>query len=382
MPLAAVALGVGSMAAGIYSSNQASKAADQQANIANSQVALQAQVANKQLDLANQQWDLYKSQIFPLEQQASQLGISAQQLAKQRGQKDLQLYNDYYAPLQQKLVSTAEQGITPQIDRVRRQAALDVDKQFAAAKNSYQVGLSRRGIQPDSGAALSFDRQSGLQQGAARADAMNTAAENEIQRARTQGFNEMATALGRQPTALAPSQSVNSGGLSPATVGSALNGAGYTAGSGARTAADMTSMYGNAAAGAMQGGLSMAGNIYKLANGGGFNFGNWGSSVNAAAVPSSSGVVPGFSSTAGGLGAMPTNFGGNYSAVLGPTAGYATGGLVEGPPGHDQVPARLTAGEVVIPKGLVEKKGTDFFQKMIDQYYKGAPAGSGGLQHH
>lgn len=46
------------------------------------------------------------------------------------------------------------------------------------------------------------------------------------------------------------------------------------------------------------------------------------------------------------------------AAAAGPVRGFASGGLVSGPTGIDQVPARLTAGEFVLSREAVQALGT------------------------
>lgn len=48
----------------------------------------------------------------------------------------------------------------------------------------------------------------------------------------------------------------------------------------------------------------------------------------------------------------------------GPIRGYSTGGLVSGPPGTDQVPAMLTAGEFVLQASSVRQLGAAFLNSL------------------
>ena len=51
--------------------------------------------------------------------------------------------------------------------------------------------------------------------------------------------------------------------------------------------------------------------------------------------------------------------------------GHARGGIVRGPGTgiSDSIPARLSNGEYVIPKDVVERKGVEFFDKLLDKYH-------------
>lgn len=61
-----------------------------------------------------------------------------------------------------------------------------------------------------------------------------------------------------------------------------------------------------------------------------------------------------------------------------PGAPYNKGGLVEGQEGIDQINARLTKGEFVVPKNVVDTVGLDFFQSLIDS--KGSIFSTDGQQ--
>jgi hypothetical protein len=45
----------------------------------------------------------------------------------------------------------------------------------------------------------------------------------------------------------------------------------------------------------------------------------------------------------------------------------AEGGEVQGPEGRDAIPAKLSHGEFVVPEDVVRRKGTEFFEKLIDK---------------
>ena len=60
----------------------------------------------------------------------------------------------------------------------------------------------------------------------------------------------------------------------------------------------------------------------------------------------------------------------------------ARGGIITGPGGIDTIPARLTRGEYVIPKGIVDKYGAGFFENIrkgnLSGYALGGAVGRGG----
>jgi hypothetical protein len=94
----------------------------------------------------------------------------------------------------------------------------------------------------------------------------------------------------------------------------------------------------------------------------GFNIGGGGSSTSAASKPSASGgnIGPGASAPL-----QPYQKGGYISPDLSNSHGEEV----------DDVPARLNAGEYVIPKDVVKWKGKEFFYKLIAQARKARASG-------
>lgn len=344
------AIGVGTTLFGINQANDAANSAQNSMNQAN-------QIEEQNYQLAQQQYSDYKNNILPLEMEAEKQGISARDLALQRGGTDLKLYQQFYAPLQQHLVTTAEQQVTPQINRVTGQAASDVNRSFENQRGQQMRQMERMGVRPDSGEMAGLQQGSNMAEAAARAQGVNTARENEIQRAQTQGFNQMLEAEGRSPMGASPSQSSPQPGINP----NAVFGAGNAA---ARVAGQQAGIYGNAAAGAYQGAFDLGNEMENL--------------YNKFKTP-----------PAGSAGSADAGI----ASAAAAGAGYADGGpiphvgLVDGPGGHDQVPAtidgvrptRLTAGEYVIPKDVVDYKGRQFFERLVAKHHARGH-GSAGLQ--
>ena len=306
---------------------------------------------NSQLELSKAEYETYKTKILPLELEAKQLGITGQQLAVQRGQTDLDLYNDYYVPLQKEMIGEAT-NVEAQYDRVTRDAAMDVDSAFGRQKEIEQRDAERTGLRPDSGRYKGMDRSRELEQAGTRSFAINRAKEGERDRVETTKFNRMATVLGRQPGASAPTQ----GAPNP----NAPSGLSQAYG-------NQATMYGNQANRDMQSAgdaLWTGANLYSRFKGG------------STTAPSQS---P--SPFSGQVTSQPSVFNQPQSSGIAGVEGYADGGLVEGRRGVDNVPATinnnepaaLSDGEFVIPKDVVMKKGTDFFEKMLEQYHEGPP---------
>jgi len=357
----------------IYGAKKAGDAADRAAGSADAAAQLQFEISQQQIDLANEQWDLYQNKIFPLEQQQMALGV-------ERSELDMQIYEQYYAPLQEAFAAEAMEGIEAQPERAAREARIAVDQAFDTEEGMRERQLQRRGVRPGTaGAYESGMADTSLNRAAAKGMAVNRATEYEMDRVEDANFMRKATALGR-----APAISGGAAGINANSAAAGLASAGNTAyGAGAQSA-NMAGMYGDATAGAVSGGIQLGMQAYDL--------------FNRYSTPSpSAGMDIGFSPTsfnsypapapaptgAGGIdiGFSPTSFnqGGMVKTPPMLQRGYAEGGTVTGPPGYDQVPAgiqqpdgsmvpaRLTNGEFVIPADVVAAVGTDPLEDIIEK---------------
>lgn len=364
--------GVAAVAAGAYASREAGKAADKQADAMNSANATSAEIAQEELKLAREQWDQYTTNIMPLELESSRLGISAQELALSRGEDDYQMYQDYYRPMQIQLSELAQEGVKGQYDRVTRDAANEVDKQFKREGEIQDRELSRMGVKPDSGRYKAGLNDLSSRNAAARSYAKNTATEQERDRVEGVKFNRLATATGRTPASSAPTQNTNVPGLNPSSISNMFSSAANTSSNVANNNQRAAQMYGNSSAGAMQGGIQMAGNVMSMVNrgGGGYSLGG---------VGQNAGIYNQTGYTGGASGVLSGNEFANFQhgGLVEPS--YADGGMVEGPGGVDNVPAmidgqqpaKISAGEFVIPVDVVQQKGTEYFDKLIEKYHAG-----------
>lgn len=359
----------------IYSATQMGKAADRSAAAAEAGQQLQFEISQQQIDLATEQWSLYKSKILPYELEQMELGAD-------RAQLDQDIYKQYYAPLQEAFATEAMEGIEADPERAAREARVAVDQAFDTEEGMRQRELERRGVRPGSGAYESGTADTSLARASSKALTVNRAREYERDRAEDINFARKATALGRSP-----GMTTGSPGITPGASAAGLAAAGNTAYGAGSQAAQMAGMYGNATAGAITGGIQLGTQAYDLFNryktpaapaGGvniGFNPTSFGSYPSPAAQPAGGGVDLGFA---------PTSF--NSYAEGGPVmapelarGGYAQGGMVEGPPGYDQVPATvrspdgapqpaaLTAGEYVIPADVVQAVGTDPLDEIVEK---------------
>jgi hypothetical protein len=378
----AIAASVVIGATSIYGAKKSGDAADASIEAQEDAAQQQQQIAQQQIDLSKEQWDLYKSDIYPLEQEAQKLGISAQELAQQRGELDLKAYEDYYLPLQESFVGDAMEGIEADPERAAREARMNVDQAFDSAEGSMTRDLQRRGVRPDSGA---YDQDISLNRAAASGVAVNSAIEGERDRVEDVGFNRKATALGRQPLGANPTQSPGSPGVTAGLATAGLGGAGRTSYGAGNQFGNLANTYGNATQGMVSGGIQLGTAAYDMYNKyqnnqSVQNFG-FGTGAGAGASYASSG---GYGTTPGSqqtnmLAQQNAGFveGGPVNAPELGRAAYGNGGEVNGPPGVDQVPAyiegadggrapaRLTDNEYVIPADVVQAVGTDELDDII-----------------
>ena len=289
-----------------------------------------------QLALAKEQWNTYKTDILPLEIEAKELGVDAQRLAQERGEAMHKVYMDYYVPL-------LEQG--PDYDRYTSQAASQVNQSFKSQADQDRMNMTRMGLDPSSGRFQAQDRSRGLTQSAVRAGAVNQATQ--------QAEDVFASRVAGQPVAqqYAPSPSMPQG---------------------------LNQTYQNQAL--MQGSLSNQYNANASNTiAAGINLWDRFASTGTTPQPSyNAGAAPSF-----GTGAAQMSYFENGGLVQPKGAQYAEGGMVTGPSGVDnvpatidgQAPARLSSGEYVIPKDVVDAKGLEFFDKLVERYDSGAGAG-------
>ena len=376
----------------IYSARKAGKQADKAMAQADAASKLQFEISQQQIDMAKDQWNLYQKEIFPLEQQQQQLGVDRQQL-------DFDIYEKYYVPLQQEFIAEAMEGVEAQPERAAREARLATDAAFETEEGVRQRQLERRGVRPGTaGAYESGMADVSLNRAAARGFAVNRAVEAERDRAEDVNFARKASALGR-----APATALGSGGISPGTAAAGLASAGTTAYGAGSQSARQAGMWGDAAAGGVAGGVQLGMQAYDLFNRyksptpsfnpTPVNTGFSPTSFNSYPAPAPTGAagvnlnVPAtMDLSIAGSSPQPTlapSLGYAEGGMVQPPqlsrGGYANGGVVTGPPGYDQVPARivspdgmqqetnLMAGEYVIPADVVAAVGTDPLDEIIER---------------
>lgn len=260
-------------------------------------------------------------------------------------------YEQIYQPLEDKLAQEALDYASP--ERIEQNAAMaqaEVAQQFDASRNRALQNLQSYGVDPSSLRYAALDRGANVQQGAAEAAAGNQS-------------REQTEAIGRALR----SEAINVGRGYPGQIAGTYG-----------TALQSGNQAINSALGTTASGASTMGTGLQWQGAGNQALGTWGNTLNTGynnqlaqynANQQASSGLGALLGTAVGVGASymagggEVTSGGNVPAAASPTGGKAI----------DDVPARLTAGEFVIPKDVVSWKGEEFFQKMIDQSRKAKP---------
>lgn len=277
---------------------------------------------------------------------------------------DRQRYEEVYQPLEDKLVKEAEDYSSPErMEQKAGEASAEVAQQFDAQRRAAAQNLEAYGVDPTSTRYAALDMGSRVQQAAAQAGAANNA-------------REQTETMGRAMR----SEAINVGRGYPGQIAGTYG-----------TALQSGNAAVNSAIGGTASGAATMGTGNQWVNSGNQGLNTWGNTLNMgynnqmqqfqANQQSSSGLgglfgsVLGAAGNAGGFanlfaegGAVPENVtpGGNVPTSASPTGGKAI----------DDVPARLTAGEFVVPKDVVSWKGEEFFQKLIDGSRKSKPQAS------
>lgn len=253
-------------------------------------------------------------------------------------------YEKIYQPLEDKAVKEAEDYASPErqaLEEGRAQAT--VAQQFEQARDASLRQLEGFGVDPTSTRAAALDVGVRAQQAAAQAAAGNQArmaTETTGRALRSEAIN-----VGRGY----PGQIAGQYGTSVQAGAGAANTALAQTASGAQTMGTGAQYMGlqNQALGTWGSALTGQSN----ANMAGYsdNSGMWGTALGLAGSAAIKFLADGGMTT-----------GGDVPDDASPTSGGAI----------DDVPARLTAGEFVVPKDVASWKGEEYFQKLIDQSRK------------
>lgn len=281
-------------------------------------------------------------------QQVVDAALERQRVNDENAAKDRARYESIFQPLENKLADEALDYASPErMERDAARAQAEVAQQFDASRKRAMENLQSYGVDPSSLRYAALDRAANVQQGAAEAAAGNQS-------------REQTEAIGRALR----SEAINVGrgypGQIAGTYGTALQSGNQGINSALATTASGASTMGTGL------GWQGAGNQA---------LGTWGNTLNMgynnqmAQYQANQDSSSGLGALVGtGLGVAATMLekggqvtsGGNVPSGASPTGGKAI----------DDVPARLTVGEFVVPKDAVSWYGERHFQKLIEQARK------------
>jgi hypothetical protein len=289
--------------------------------------------------------------------------------------EDRARYKSAFQPLEDQLIADSNTYNSPaKRDLEQGRAIAGVGQQFDAARSNAQRDLEAYGIDPSSTRYAGLDIGVRTQQAAAEAAASDAAARNVENTGRE--LRGQAISVGQR----LPAQSVAEFQSSQGAGNSAVGNANQTTQTGFNTMGTAP-QYGALGVDYMNAGTNATNSAGTIQNAG---YANQLAAFNANQQASSGwGQLAG---TALGIGAKmafaPATGGASMllaggGAIPDPGGGVPTSASPTGGKAIDDVPAKLTAGEFVIPLDVAKWKGEEFFQKLIvssRQAKTGAPA--------
>lgn len=142
------------------------------ANASAEAARIQGELGREQLAFAREQYEANA----PLLQEIAALQMDAQQQQMDQAQDYYDYQVDTFRPLEQGLVADAERFNTEAYrDQVASQAAADAGRAFGISQQQNQRAMASMGVNPNSGRFAGMNAATGLQQAAARANAMTGA---------------------------------------------------------------------------------------------------------------------------------------------------------------------------------------------------------------
>jgi hypothetical protein len=142
------------------------------ANASAEAARIQGELGREQLAFAREQYEANA----PLLQEIAGLQMDAQQQQMDQAQDYYDYQVDTFRPLEQGLVADAERFNTEAYrDQVASQAAADAGRAFGISQQQNQRAMASMGVNPNSGRFAGMNAATGLQQAAARANAMTGA---------------------------------------------------------------------------------------------------------------------------------------------------------------------------------------------------------------
>lgn len=314
------------------------------------------QMSETQFNWAKEQYAADKA----INDQVVQAGLTRQQKADEQADKDRARYENTFQPLEDSLAADATSFASQdRQDAEAARAGATVGMQFNAQRSEAARALESYGVDPTSTRAMALDAGSRIAEAAAMAGAQNKArldTEDRGRALRTEAIN-----VGRGY----PGQVAVAGSTALQSGNQAANTELATTASGGNTMGTSPQWYG-------------------LGNGG---LGAWSGAVNQnysnqlAQYNANQNASTGIGGALGGvLGLMTTPLGGTMLAGLEDGGDPGDMAIPDGTPGGpvprraspsagaipDDVDAKLTAGEFVVPKDVVMWKGQEHFQKLIE----------------
>jgi hypothetical protein len=287
--------------------------------------------------------------------------LAAQQDQAEWAKKDRARYEGVYQPIEDQLIQDFQSYNTPERQAQERGRAMaDVASSFDAQRRNALQRLESFGVDPSQTRNSALDVAMRTQQGAAMAAAATNA--QRVTEDKSRAMRADAINIGRGM----PSQVAQSYGQSVAAGSNAMGGANSTFGASAGAMGNPTAWGGMG----MQGMSGAAG----ITNSG---FQNQMQVANLQRQDASN-MMSGIGSMVG-MGAMLADGGRPEQAIPDMPPGPITQGPTDGSGIDDQVHARLSVGEYVIPADVVQKKGVEFFDKLLDKYHTPAAQQRGAI---
>lgn len=315
------------------------------ANASREAAEISAKVAREQLAWAKEQYALDRE----VSDKVVDRFLQTQDANFESAQADRERYEAVYQPLEDSLAREArDYASEARKDYEIGRAQAGVAQQFDAARDAATRRLESFGVDPSSTRFAALDIGMRAQQAAAAAGAGNQAA-------------QQTDAIGRALR----SEAINVGRGYPGQIAQTY-GTALAAGSGSVNSQLATTQSG---ANTMGTGLGWTGAQNQ-------SLGVWGNALNMgyqnqiAAYNAENQGNSGWGSALGLIGASAIRMleeGGAVDSVQTPGGAIPAGASPTGGQAVDDVPARLTVGEFVVPKDVAAWKGEEFFQKLINQ---------------
>lgn len=287
--------------------------------------------------------------------------LQAQADQQEWAKKDRARYEGVYQPIEDQLIQDFQSYNTPERQAQERGRAMaDVASSFDAQRRNALQRLESFGVDPSQTRNAALDVAMRTQQGASMAAAATNA--QRVTEDKSRAMRADAINIGRGM----PSQVAQSYGQSVAAGSQAMGGANSTFGTSAGAMGNPTAWGGMG----MQGVQGAAG----ITNSG---FQNQ-MAAQSMQNQQNSNLWSGIGSAVG-MASMLADGGQPLQAIPDQPPGPVANGPTDGSGIDDQVHARLSVGEYVIPADVVQKKGVEFFDKLLQKYHTPAAQQRGAI---